>query len=94
MKSKTSTEKYLEKAKLLSNDEAERVLARMRGRFTRRVEDKRISALEAIALQLEHEDEELAQWRERMVEIRSNYEMTHKGVAPVARIREDVSPLN
>ena len=71
MKLLTPTEKYLKKAKQLSDEEAERLLARMRGRFTRRVEDKKLSATEALALQLEFEDEELAEWREKMAEIRA-----------------------
>ena len=64
-------EEYLEKAKQLDQDEAERLSARMRGRFMRRVEDKKLSRTEALALQLQFEDEELAEWRERMAEIRA-----------------------
>jgi hypothetical protein len=71
MKLIAPTEEYLEKAKQLDQDEAERLSARMRGRFTRRVEDKKLSRTEALALQLQFEDEELAEWRERMVEIRA-----------------------
>jgi len=69
MKLKSPSEEYVEKAKRLSNEEAERLLARMRGRFSRRLEDKKLSMTDALALQLEHEAEELAQWRERMFEI-------------------------
>jgi hypothetical protein len=71
MKLLTPTEEYLEKAKQLSDEEAERLLARMRGRFARRVEDKKLSKTEALALQLEFEDEELTEWREKMAEIRA-----------------------
>ena len=73
MKMIVPTEEYLEKARLLSNEEAERLQARMRGKFTRRFEDKKLSAIEAIALQLQFEDEELAEWRERMAEIRAKH---------------------
>ena len=74
MKSKVPTPEYLEKAKQLNNEEIERLLVRMRGRFARRLEDKRMSAIEAIALQLEYEDEELEEWRERLTEMRMNEE--------------------
>jgi len=71
MKLIAPTEEYLEKAKQLDQEEAERLSARMRGRFMRRVEDKKLSRTEALALQLQFEDEELAEWRERMTEIRA-----------------------
>lgn len=71
MKLITPTDEYLEKAKLLSTEDAERLQARMRGKFSRRLEDKKISATESIALQLQYEDEGLAEWRKRMTEIRS-----------------------
>jgi uncharacterized protein YecE (DUF72 family) len=61
---------YLEKAKLLSKVEAERLMARMRGRFARRLEDNKFTATEALALQLEYEDEQLKEWRKRVAEIR------------------------
>lgn len=69
---KTPTEEYLEKAKLLTKEEAERLLARMRAKLTRRLEDKKLSALEVVAIQLELEDEELQEWREKMAEIRKS----------------------
>jgi hypothetical protein len=72
MKSHSPSETYLEKAKLLSSEDAERLMARMRGRFRRRTEDKKLSEVEALALQLEYEDEELAEWRQRMTEIREH----------------------
>lgn len=71
MKLITPTDEYLEKARLLSTEDAERLQARMRGRFSRRLEDKKISATESIALQLQYEDEGLAEWRKRMAEIRA-----------------------
>jgi hypothetical protein len=72
MKLKTPAEEYLEKASLLSDEEAERLLARMRGKFARRIDDKKLSRTEALALQLEFEDEELTEWRNKMAEIRAN----------------------
>ena len=62
-------EEYLERAKLLGSEDTERLMARMRGKFRHRAEDKKLSAIEALALQLEFEDEELAEWREKMAEL-------------------------
>jgi len=84
MKSKVPTPEYLEKAKQLDNEEIERLLVRMRGRFARRLEDKRMSAIEAVALQLEYEDEELEEWRERLTEMRKNEETGRKVDKPAA----------
>jgi len=70
MKLRAPASEYLAQAKHLSPDDTERLMARMRGRFRRRTEDRRLSALEAMALQLEYEDEELAEWRQRMSELR------------------------
>lgn len=57
-------EAYLEKAKKLSQEEVERVQSRMRNKLTRRTEDKKLTDVEALAIQLELEDEELEEWRE------------------------------
>ncbi len=64
-----ATPEYLEKAKVLTHDEAELVLSRMRGRLERRIEYKKLDPLEAVAIQLELEDEQLQEWRERWAEI-------------------------
>ncbi|MES2365647.1 MAG: hypothetical protein V4563_07135 [Pseudomonadota bacterium] len=69
---KTPDEQYLEKAKLLTKDETERLLSRMRTKLTRRLEDNKLSELEVVAIQLEIEDKELNEWRERMAEIEKN----------------------
>jgi len=67
---RTPAEEYLEKAKLLSKEETERLMSRMRSKLTRRLEDNKFSELEAVAIQLELEDEELNEWRKNMAEIR------------------------
>lgn len=67
---KTPSDAYLGIAGLLSKEETEHVLSRMRSKLMRRLEDKKMSTLEAIATQLEIEDEELSEWRQRMTEIR------------------------
>ena len=63
------SEEYLEKAKLLSREEAEKILSRMRHKLMRRIEDNESSPLEAVAMQLQKEDEDLKEWRERWAEI-------------------------
>jgi hypothetical protein len=63
-------DEYLEKAKGLTKKDAERLMARMRGRFARRLEDNKFAAIEALALQLEFEDEQLKEWRKSVAEIR------------------------
>ena len=63
-------DEYLEKANQLNKEETERLLARMRSKLMRRLEDKKMSVQEAVAIQLEIEDEELEEWRTRMTEIR------------------------
>ncbi|MCF8149748.1 MAG: hypothetical protein K9K30_00415 [Burkholderiaceae bacterium] len=70
MKIKIADAQYLEKAKQLSKEDAERLFSRMRGRLTRRLDDKKLTPLDAIAIQLELEDEELKDWRERLGELR------------------------
>lgn len=67
-------EEYLEKAKLLSAEETERLMARMRSKLMRRLEDKKMSVPEVVAIQMEIEDEELNEWREKMAEIRTTEE--------------------
>lgn len=63
-------DEYLEKASQLNKEETERLLARMRSKLMRRLQDKKMSVEEAVAIQLEIEDEELQEWRARMKEIR------------------------
>lgn len=69
MKIKTASEEYLEKAQHLSEDEIDKLQYRMRGKLYRRAEDKKLSLLEALAIQLEIEDEELKEWREQRAQM-------------------------
>jgi len=63
-------DEYLEKASQLNRKETERLLARMRSKLMRRLEGNKMNVQEAVAIQLEIEDEELQEWRARMTEIR------------------------
>jgi hypothetical protein len=70
MSKRTPNEKYLEKAKKLTKSQAEHLYSRMGGKLGRRLEDRMLEPLEALAIQLEIEDEALAEWRERFAEIK------------------------
>jgi len=72
MKIKTASEEYIEKASNLTEEEVDRLLSRMRDKLTRRLEDKKFSILEVLAMQLEYDDERLAEWREKMHIINAN----------------------
>ncbi|MBW8370724.1 MAG: hypothetical protein K0M66_07105 [Thiobacillus sp.] len=67
---KIPSDEYLEKAKLLSKVETERLLSRTRSKLQRRLESEKMTALEVVAIQLEIEDEDLSEWRKKMAEIR------------------------
>ena len=67
---KTPSDEYLEIAKNLSKEETERLLSRTRSKLIRRLESEKMTALEVVAIQLEIEDEDLSEWREKMAEIR------------------------
>jgi hypothetical protein len=71
MKIRPADPKYLERAMQLSKEEAERLFLMVRGELTRRVEDHSTTPLEAIASQLELEDEALAEWRIQFSKIRA-----------------------
>jgi len=67
---KTPSDEYLEKARLLSEEETERLLSRTQSKLIRWLENEKMTALEVVAIQLEIEDEDLSEWREKMTEIR------------------------
>ena len=67
---KTPSDESLEKAKLLSKEESERLLSRTRSKLMRQLESEKMTALEVVAMQLEIEDEDLSEWRKKMAEIR------------------------
>ena len=73
---KMPSEDYLKKAMLLTKEESERLLARMRGKLARRLEDRKLTALQCVAMQLEIEDEELKEWRKNMAAIRKRTKAT------------------
>ena len=66
-------EEYLEKAKQLTKAEAENLFLRMGKKIGRRLDDRKLEAIEALALQLEKEDEHLQEWRKQFAEIKQKY---------------------
>lgn len=62
---------YLAKALLLKKEEKERLLSRMSGKLPRRLAKEKLTVDEALAIQLEIEDEQLAEWREKMHAIKA-----------------------
>ena len=69
MKLKQASREYLDRAAALTMEEAERLFARMHGKLARKFEREKIPSLEAVALQLQIEDEELREWRQRWAEL-------------------------
>ena len=60
---------YVAKAKKLSEEERDRVLSRMGGKLPKRLHKEKLTVEEAIAIQLELEDEQLQEWRANMAAI-------------------------
>jgi len=63
---KSGKPEYLAQAQQLSEDERERLLSRMAGKLPRKLERDKLTMIEAMAIQLELEDEQLQEWRARM----------------------------
>lgn len=60
---------YLAKAKKLNEEDRDRVLSRMGGKLPKRLQKEKLTVEEAIAIQLELEDEQLQEWRANMAVI-------------------------
>jgi len=71
---KISKPEYEEKARALSGEEAERLLSRMSGKLPKRLHNEKLTREEAIAIQLELEDEQLEEWRTNMQELNTKIE--------------------
>jgi hypothetical protein len=74
MKMKTANVDYLEKAKKLSIEDEERVLSRMVGKLPKRLQKEKLTKQEALAIQLELEDEQLQEWRGMMEGLKAKSE--------------------
>lgn len=69
---KTPSEMFIEQAQLLDETTAEKVLSRMTGKLPKRYMKEKLSKIEALAIQLELEDELLQDWRKNFAQIKSN----------------------
>lgn len=66
---------YLAKVQLLNKEETERLLSRMSGKLPSRLKKDKLSQEEALAIQLELEDEQLQEWRKMMHMLKKNDEV-------------------
>lgn len=69
MKHRQASPEYIEKAMALSQEDAERLFSRMRRKLSHQLERAEIGSLEAIALQLQAEDDDLQEWRQHWAEV-------------------------
>ena len=60
---------YIAKAKKLNEEDRDRVLSRMAGKLPKRLQKEKLTVEEAIAIQLELEDEQLQEWRANLTVI-------------------------
>ena len=65
---------YLAKVKLLTKEETERLLSRMGGKLPRKLEKRKLSQEETLAMQLKLEDEQLNEWRKVMHSLKKKEE--------------------
>ena len=82
---KITKPEYLAKVKLLTKKETERLLSRMVGKLPRRLEKDKLSKEEALAIQLELEDEQLQEWRKMMHSLKKKEEAKKKENAKIGK---------
>jgi hypothetical protein len=75
---KISSPEYEAKARKLSEEDAERLLSRMGGKLPKRLQKEKLTREEALAIQLEVEDEQLEEWRKNMKDLNKHIEETGK----------------
>ncbi len=68
---KSPDEQYIKLAEKLDDASAEKVLSRMTGKLPKRFHKEKLSKTEAVAIQLELEDELLQDWRKNLAKARS-----------------------
>ncbi len=85
---KICTPEYLAKVQSLNKEETERLLSRMTGKLPKRLEKEKLNKQEALAIQMELEDEQLEEWRANMRKLKEKDEA--KALAKVKT--EKVSP--
>ena len=84
---------YIVKVKNLSEDDRERVLSRMGGKLPKRLQKEKLTVEEAIAIQLELEDEQLQEWRANMAVIQEKAAKAKaKADEKAAKVKAKASP--
>jgi len=84
---------YIVRAKNLSEEDRERVLSRMGGKLPKRLQKEKLTFEEAIAIQLELEDEQLEEWRANMAVIQEKAAKTKaKADEKAAKVKAKASP--
>lgn len=74
----SNKQNYISKAKELSGEQRERVLSRMTGKLPKRLEKDKVTEEEAIAIQLELEDEQLQEWKQKIASLRDKENKKNK----------------
>ena len=89
---KTANVSYLEKAQKLDIEEQDRLLSRMAGKLPKRLQKEKLTKHEAIAIQLELEDEQLQEWRSIMAELKAKSQKAQiKAAEKAAALQEKLA---
>jgi hypothetical protein len=72
MSIKNASEDFIKLAEKLDEESAEKILSRMTGKLPKRFIKEKLTKVEAIALQLELEDELLQDWRKNFAKVNSS----------------------
>ena len=75
---KTKSTDYTAQVQKLTVAQKERLLSRMSGKLPKRLAKDKLTEEEAIAIQLELEDEQLQEWKEKVAAIRAKEEKENK----------------
>lgn len=71
-------DEYINAAKKLTKDQKERLLCRTGEKLTHKWEKDELDTIAALTIQLEVEEEDLAEWREKMNEIQAKEKSNKK----------------
>ena len=75
---KNPTEAFIKIAEQMDEESSEKVLSRMTGKLPKRFKKEKLTKVEAIAIQLELEDELLQEWTKNYSEIKMRLESKQK----------------
>lgn len=81
---KNPSDEFIKLAESMSDSDSERILSRMTGKLPKRLRKEKLTKVEAIAIQLEVEDELLQEWRKNFAEIKTKSEKTAKKITSAA----------